>query len=126
MTVGLLRERAVRVRVLAKRGARAASSRTAFANAEKIGYVRRWQESQMSARKFERENALAQSSIAKWQVQMPLLRCADQRLLRKARRSPKLESALKRWVLEHNRVTRLLGTDRPPDGDKATWTGTMA
>ncbi len=110
MTVGLLRERAVRVRVLAKRGVRAASSRTAFANAEKIGYVRRWQESQMSARKFERENALAQSSIAKWQVQMPLLRCADQRLLRKARRSPKLESALKRWVLEHTRVTTLLGT----------------
>lgn len=110
MAYGTSLYRGLRLRIMAKRGARVSRNftRRVFANAEKIQYLRMYETSKMAAAKFERTYRLPQHSIEKWKTRSCLLEGADpagfssKRGLHRA-----VEWGLNRWVLNRVRTPGL-------------------
>jgi hypothetical protein len=99
MAHGVMRQRSLRLRILAKKGARGKCKRDVFANAEKIAYLKSYKDSGMKARKFEREKGLPQHAIGKWLAKMELLQEADPAgFSAKQGAHHAIEWGLKKWV----------------------------
>ncbi len=112
MAHGIVRQRALRRRLQAKRRARGKGRRQVIANVEKIHYLKAYKTSGMKARKFEREYGLPEHAIGKWLAKIDFLSSADPAGF-SAKRGAHLaiEWGLKNWV--HRRI-RTHGLSIPP------------